>query len=73
MDSLINKEFPLPPQFMEVFYAGVAYKIALSMHEPNTINICAQRYMQAKQQAKMDGYDIPQNLHSTLEYKKGFF
>ena len=71
--NLITNEFPLPPQFMEVFYAGVAYKIALVINDPNTINICAQRYINEKQKAKMEGYDMPDNTHSTLEYKKGFF
>lgn len=70
---MIDDKFPLPPQFMEVFYAGVAYKFALSIGEPNNISICARRYMEAKQTAKIEGYDIPDNTHSTLQFKKGFY
>ena len=66
-------KFPLPPQFMECFYAGVAYKIACAIGDINLINITAQRYMSEKEKAKLQGFDISSNLNSTLQFKKGFY
>ena len=72
--SFESDKFPLPDMLLECLYAGVAYKIGMSIDGigETARGVLAQRYMSEKQKAKMEGWDLPEDLKTTLEFKKGF-